>query len=603
MKEPSRQVDGIAEPPKLPNLIRRDGNVFYFKKKAPADLARLFGRKAEFWKSLGTTDIAVANACREAANDEYLSWCNELRRSLGVEQVTTAIGQANQGTKYFQAHMIPQLLSRHRFHMLQTSDELRYGESLVSLREETNFNEMYLTELRNAAAGMNTSIVADTARQLLEGENLIPIVGSEAWKAFLPQLLEAEIEVLQETIARFSGLSCKSNGELPTAVRSLATVSDAFEQWRIQYRAKVGASNDVELANDKTEDTYERYAARFISICGDLPLKAIELADVQRFVEGLALEGLVRGTVKNHVSALAVMLRSALPPERDNEGRVIHKSVFDYADLRSVTKTPDSQLRRRFEEYELEMLLNSSLYRAGRDWGPELDVDHAHYWLIPFSMYVAPRIEEYAQLLVKNVMKRNGTWGVLLSDVSAGLKRKSISSTRFIPLHKELIDWGFIRYVEHMHKQGHTRLFPTLENNNRYKRYGDGLSKWFAGYCDSVGLSDSTICHHSFRYTLSQKLLSQGAQEVAVDAILGHWLTKQSLHSTRGYLKQSGALPQEILENAIGRLDFFGPTGISMVSQPPAASKSQLKFSMPARTFSVSTGQEGSVQYQVPQWR
>jgi integrase len=580
-------VAPLADEIRVPNLIRRDANVIYFKKKAPADIARLYGGKPEFWLSLDTTNMEEAITKRPAANDEYVEWCNKLLVRIGEPPRITAISNATQDTKYLTKHIIPQLLWRYKFHMLEDADDARRSMSKKERKAERLFYQSCLNKFRKSAAAKRTDFVEETARQILAGEHLIAPPKANVWNEFLERLMQTEMHVLEETIAKFMGRSCATNGEAPLAARCMATVTDAYKEWRGQYRADIGASTNGDGANKKTEDAYEHYADRFISICGDFPLKAIEPEDVQRFVDGLVLEGLLLGTVKNHVSALAVMLRAALPIEFDSHGKAKHKCVFDFADFRMVPKTPEDQLRRGFEEFELEMLLGSPMYATGRNWSPELVVDPAHYWLVPFSMYVAPRIEEYAQLLVQNVLKRDGVWGVLLSDVSSHLKRKSTASTRFVPLHRELVDWGFLRYVEHVRKQGNTRLFPTLKNNNRYQRYGEALSKWFAGYCDSVGLTTSVICHHSFRYTLSQRLLARGAPEVAVDAILGHWITKVSQHSTRPYLKQNGILPQDIVVRAIEFLDYFDARGISMPSHRSEKPKAQLTFSMKLPTFSV----------------
>ena len=85
------------------------------------------------------------------------------------------------------------------------------------------------------------------------------------------------------------------------------------------------------------------------------------------------------------------------------------------------------------------------------------------------------RREEICQLRARHVVTDAGT-GIVFFDLKApGLKLKNVDSKRWVPLHRDLIEMGFV--ADHVAgKAPDEALFPELEGQ---KNFGDKLGKQF----------------------------------------------------------------------------------------------------------------------------
>ncbi|NQU65043.1 MAG: hypothetical protein HQ517_12295 [SAR324 cluster bacterium] len=91
-------------------------------------------------------------------------------------------------------------------------------------------------------------------------------------------------------------------------------------------------------------------------------------------------------------------------------------------------------------------------------------------------------MNEICQLHVGDIKKKDDLWCMEINgkteDTKNPKKLKNRASERLIPLHNQLINMGFIDYVEKMKKSKVVRLFPDLTYN-----INDGHSRkvgrWF----------------------------------------------------------------------------------------------------------------------------
>jgi integrase len=99
---------------------------------------------------------------------------------------------------------------------------------------------------------------------------------------------------------------------------------------------------------------------------------------------------------------------------------------------------------------------------------------------------------------------------------------KSVSSKRVIPIHKKLLDLGFIDYVSSTGSVPSSMIFPDLKLLN--ERYSHTPSRWFSNIKNRVLDDSDRKSFHSFRHTfvdyLYNKLKLQG--NPLVKALLGH---------------------------------------------------------------------------------
>jgi integrase len=141
----------------------------------------------------------------------------------------------------------------------------------------------------------------------------------------------------------------------------------------------------------------------------------------------------------------------------------------------------------------------------------------AKFWVPLISLYSGARLEEIGQLLVSDIKKDEeyDFWYMDINDKD----RKSVknkSSIRLIPIHQNIIDLGFLGFVE-----GSGRVFQELKRNKQDKLTA-GLSKWFGNYKKRKGVISRQKTFHSFRHLFKDIVRSQIGNEELSDAITGH---------------------------------------------------------------------------------
>ena len=127
---------------------------------------------------------------------------------------------------------------------------------------------------------------------------------------------------------------------------------------------------------------------------------------------------------------------------------------------------------------------------------------------------------------------------------------KTASSIRTVPLHPTLLELGLLDHVEAMREEGHERLFPDLKRNTK-NGYGDRVSKWFGRWKkNKSGIDDKRKVLHSFRHTVSSRLMHADAQEFQIAQLLGH--ENESITTGR----YGSKLDVGLLAGIVRKLDF-----------------------------------------------
>jgi integrase len=143
------------------------------------------------------------------------------------------------------------------------------------------------------------------------------------------------------------------------------------------------------------------------------------------------------------------------------------------------------------------------------------------------ALLTGARMGELAQLHVSDIERSKDVWFLNITDlhaetgeIVAGKSLKTRSSKRIVPLHKVLVDWGFLDYVQTQETHD-ARLFPSLVRNGRGE-FSD-YSRGFGRYLTKIGLkSDKTLTFHSFRHTFMDALRRGGIKKYERELLAGH---------------------------------------------------------------------------------
>jgi integrase len=165
----------------------------------------------------------------------------------------------------------------------------------------------------------------------------------------------------------------------------------------------------------------------------------------------------------------------------------------------------------------------------------------AHYfWLPLLALFNGGRLNELSQLYLNdikviegfacidfNLMSQDkldidepGTPSAIAKDKSL----KTINAVRIVPIHQKLLDLGFLQYVDALHKDGQTRLFPELKYD-KTKGYGRAAGKWFNERYLGIELQierNGRKTFHSMRHNFATALGGTDAEANIKSDFMGH---------------------------------------------------------------------------------
>lgn len=142
---------------------------------------------------------------------------------------------------------------------------------------------------------------------------------------------------------------------------------------------------------------------------------------------------------------------------------------------------------------ELKTFFGSALF-SGCSWG-------AVQWTCVIALFTGARLEEIGQLTVSDIRTEDNVPFFDMSIIEAGKRRKTKSSKKLIPIHRMLIDLGFVQYVDALRSKGVAPVFPELTRDTKYGKITKKLSRTVNRRIDKFMVDDPRKDFHSFRHT------------------------------------------------------------------------------------------------------
>lgn len=132
-------------------------------------------------------------------------------------------------------------------------------------------------------------------------------------------------------------------------------------------------------------------------------------------------------------------------------------------------------------------------------------------WIPLLGLYTGARVSELSSLKVNSIYEKSGLNVMHISGT------KTDASDRHIPIHHDLLQLGFLEYVESRRIKNKVQLFDISKNDG-----GKVVSKWYTSYKKKIGLTDKHKVFHSFRPTLVDHLKQTGVDFEARCQYIGH---------------------------------------------------------------------------------
>lgn len=213
-------------------------------------------------------------------------------------------------------------------------------------------------------------------------------------------------------------------------------------------------------------------------------------------------QGLSESSIKDYVQKLSSFFEWCLQNE--------HTDVNPFKSIKFKKTRKDSDSKNHYTTEQLRKIFSNDIFTKKTFKHPY------QYWLPILAICTGARLNELCQLYCDDVTKLDGIWCIRIRAARPDQRLKNLNSERVIPLNQQLIQLGFLEFVE---AQTHDRLFDELKLQR--DGYAATASKWFARFKTNMGFARGHD-FHSFRHTFATFLKSADVNVVVAAAILGH---------------------------------------------------------------------------------
>lgn len=214
----------------------------------------------------------------------------------------------------------------------------------------------------------------------------------------------------------------------------------------------------------------------------------------------------------------------------------INKPRFAKIANKQKKATPlDDTKAKSYRLDELQAIFNGYLYRPA-ELSARKEIHLYQFWLPLIALYSGMRIDEVCGLSTRAVeQSKSGIWHFKVEEQpTLNRKLKNNASKRRVPVHRHLIELGFIDYVQERRQQRAAMLFDGLHYNRN--GWGNTATRFFTrlptndspgtGYLFDIGVHKQKHDgrdFHAFRHTFIDRLRACGVDSgYDIEAITGH---------------------------------------------------------------------------------
>ena len=520
--------------PTIPTYLMNRNGIWYFNYRIPSSIRNRYNiQKLFIRKSLRTTNVREAVKLSRKYDEVVMANVEKILKLLKKSELTEeeqlitahydvmAIGKKIV-EEYEDTYKNGTYIEQTDFWMGYSKDEYEcYRYAVNKISKEKEWQEQEKKELLKQHA------------KILVDEFEIRVANNKVKSEEQKQEEETSI-TLKELIEKFihyktkKGMwkerSAKGNTEMLYVIRD-------FLEYAIEKKNPMIHLFETDHAI-KFEDKFCHYP----TFCKrDFPTKS--MTEIMGMIDSKQLAGVARistNTYNIYARLLQALFKWA---KTDKKGKFL-KGENVFVELEKEGEAPKSYSP--FTDKEIKLIFNTPLF-AKKEFETKFSW---RYWVPIIMIYHGMRLEEVAQLLIKNVCENNDVWCFDIRD-EFGEDGEIITSTkakgkntgqRFVPIHPKVKEIGFLKYVEYQRKIGNEKVFPTLSGRNgkgEYKQSGASVSKWFnedsssrKSYLTSVGIDKQKrhVVLYSCKHTVETLLINhpENLEYDKVDLLIGH---------------------------------------------------------------------------------
>lgn len=318
------------------------------------------------------------------------------------------------------------------------------------------------------------------------------------------------------------------------------TIREAFKRFCTEKRAS-DAWKDPNFAE---RYDYGPIVHELIAVAGDRSIGLLSAQQLRALKDKVLADGGSSTTMRKKLGRL----KSFLDWARESE----QVTSVSTANLRLPKRAGEAKPYEPFNDEDLKKLFESDSYRL------QTFEKASEFWIPLLGLYTGARINELAQLHLGDVTEQDGI-PILCIDDEENKATKNAASKRKVPVHRALIEAGFLEYHATIAAEGWTRLFPELTKSQVKKNaYGKEPSRFFTQYRRACGVSrekDRKKVFHSFRTTANSVLRYADVPQERRERLIGH---ESDATNNRFYrpTDRDKMFPMATLLDELSKLDF-----------------------------------------------
>jgi len=227
-----------------------------------------------------------------------------------------------------------------------------------------------------------------------------------------------------------------------------------------------------------------------------------------------------------------------------------------------IRKNPKKRKDRResFTNDDIRLIFNHKTYLPAifdNPTGRDNTIQYPYFFIPILAIFTGCRLEELCQMRVSDILKVKNVWVYRIREEGEygdeETRVKNPYSEREIPLHSVLVDtFGFVRYVKHIKKLGHSRVFWELPK--RSDVYHKNVGRFFNDkYLKQIGLKNErrSVSFHSMRHSIETHLTNQNVNPRFIDFLQGH-----SQKGVGGNVYMKGITVDVLLKECVEKINW-----------------------------------------------
>lgn len=551
------------------HIQNRNGH-YHFRTIIPKHLTLAFNGKREIICSLKTKDLQEAKrrALYLTQSSQELFMKIDRATRLNQEEIKSIIQQ------YF--HECVQRLKEQQYKVENFSDFAEDMQLIPALKEVAEFNEPtkmmerkdFLLPPKSSnhkqeftIAGFSFSESKPSTQQIKEyimkAHELDISDKTPTGKMFERALERAllELKSLHRQAINYEPEFMIKDEWFKEPIKTIEATFNSLTDEVTEHQKSISEVFDEYIAeqqvNDKTKEKRRAEFNAFIELNGDLTIGKIDKNLARKYKQDLQKVPVnhkqkfkgesLKETVKKELTGYKLLSIKSINSYIQTMTAVINWAIdngyYNKNNPFTGTKLKESKNKEKprepFSTQQLQILFSSPVYTGCKSKGRRTEkggniIKDSLYWLPILSLFSGARMQELCQLRFEDIIEIDKIPCFKISDEEYDQSTKSSSSIRTIPIHKQVIELGFLDYVK---KQQSGRLFPCIEMS-KSGNYSNTFSKRFGRYMDSCFTNKGKTSFHSFRHTIADAFRDAGVQEEIANLVTGH--KNKSVYSNYG---------------------------------------------------------------------